>query len=98
MIRANLCAQPGSEWVIPCCVVKVEAGKLKVPVLNMGTCPLNLRRKDFLAFIDSIEVDPDKTFVVQENQPDLPACTLIQPEETNVWKNARVGENLSAAE
>ena len=28
----------------------------------------------------------------------MPACTLIQPEETNVWKNARVGENLSAAE
>lgn len=98
MIRANLCANPGSEWVIPCCVVKVESGKLKVPVLNMQTCPINLRRKDFLAFIDSIEVNPDKTIIVQEDQSDMPACTLIHPEEANVWKNARVGENLSAAE
>ncbi|EFX63506.1 hypothetical protein DAPPUDRAFT_268313 [Daphnia pulex] len=45
-----------------------------------------------------IEVDPDKTFIVQEDQPDMLACTLIHPEEANVWKNARVGENLSAAE
>jgi hypothetical protein len=42
--------------------------------------------------------NPDKTFVVQEDQPDMLACTLIHPEEANVWKKARVGENLSAAE
>ncbi|KAK4009368.1 hypothetical protein OUZ56_018485 [Daphnia magna] len=57
MIRPNLCAQPGSEWVIPCCVVQVEAGKLKVPVLNMQTSSFNLRRKDLLAFVDRIDAD-----------------------------------------
>ncbi|KZS07209.1 Uncharacterized protein APZ42_029116 [Daphnia magna] len=76
MIRPNLCAHPGSEWVIPCCVVQVEAGKLKVPVLNMQTSSFNLR----------------------QNQPDMPACAFSHPEEANVWKDARVGENLSAAE
>ena len=98
MIKPNMCAQPGSEWVIPCCVVHVEAGKLKVPVLNMQTSSLNLRRKDLLAFVDSIDVDPEKTIIVQEDQPDKPACAFIHPEEANRWKDARVGENLSAAE
>jgi hypothetical protein len=45
MIRANFCANPGSEWVIPCCVVKVESGKLKVPVLNMQTCVFSIYRQ-----------------------------------------------------
>lgn len=49
MIKPNFCVQSGSEWVIPCCVVQVEARKLKVPVLNMQTPSLNLRRKDFVA-------------------------------------------------
>jgi hypothetical protein len=49
MIKPNFCVQSGSERVIPCYVVRVEARKLKVPVLNMQTPFLNLRRKDFVA-------------------------------------------------
>ncbi|KZS08011.1 Uncharacterized protein APZ42_028400 [Daphnia magna] len=77
---------------------KVEAGKLKVPVLNMQTSSFNLRHKDLLAFVDSIDADAEKTIIIQEDQPDMPACAFSHPEEANVWKDARVGENLSAAE
>jgi hypothetical protein len=63
----------------------------------MQTSSLNFCRKDLLEFVDSIDVDPEKTIVVQEDRHNKPACAFIHSEEANMWKDARVGENLSAA-
>jgi small ligand-binding sensory domain FIST len=63
----------------------------------MQTSSLNFCRKDLLEFVDSIDVDPEKTIVVQEDRQNKPACAFIHSEEANMWKDARVGENLSAA-
>ncbi|KAI9557180.1 hypothetical protein GHT06_016988 [Daphnia sinensis] len=54
--------------------------------------------KDLLAFVDSIDADAKKTIIIQEDELDMPACALSNPAEPNVWKDARVGENVSAAE
>jgi hypothetical protein len=61
-----MCAHPGMEWVIPSCVVKVSAGKLiKIPVLNMKMSSLVLRRKDFIAYVDT-DFDNNMVVVGQE--------------------------------
>ena len=101
MIRPNLCAQPGSEWVIPCCVVQVKEGRIKIPVLNMKKSALNLRRKDLLAFVDT-DFDPNMVAIGPEDQPENPACPLISNDEpsenTYDFGDVRIGDNLSAEE
>ncbi|EFX81340.1 hypothetical protein DAPPUDRAFT_102339 [Daphnia pulex] len=100
VVRPNMCSHPGLEWIIPSCIVKVTAGKLKIPVLNMKESVLNLRRKDLLAFVDP-DFDPSVVIVGQEEQPVNPACPLISDSEQpswNVLEDARIGENLSTEE
>jgi hypothetical protein len=75
-----MCSHLGLEWIIPSCIVKVTAGKLKIPVLNMKESVLNLRRKDLLAFVDP-DFDHSVVIVGHEDQPDDPACPLISESE-----------------
>ena len=53
---------PGLEWIIPSCIVKVTAGRLKILILNMKKSVLNLRRKDLLAFVEP-NFDPSVVIV-----------------------------------
>ena len=98
IVKPNMCAQPGKEWVIPCCVVQVAAGKFKVPVLNVQNSSLNLRRKDLIVSIENVELDSKLDFVVHEDNPENPVFTCIHPGETDAFKDVRIGENLSAEE
>ena len=100
VVRPNMCSHPGLEWIIPSCIVKVKAGRLKIPVLNMKKSVLNLRRKDLLAFVEP-DFDPSVVIVDREDQPVNPACPLISNSEQPSWnalKDARIGENLSTEE
>jgi hypothetical protein len=73
VVRPNMCSHPSLEWIIPSCIVKVTAGRLKIPVLNMKKSVLNLRRKDLLAFVEP-DFDPSVVIVSQEDQTVNPAC------------------------
>ena len=102
IVRPNMCAHPGMEWIIPSCVVKVSAGKLKIPVLNMKMSSLVLRCKDFIAYVDT-DFDSNMVVVGQEEQPENPICSFVENAVEFVGKlkilmDARVGENLSEEE
>jgi hypothetical protein len=102
IVRPNMCAHPGMEWIIPSCVLKVSAGKLKIPVLNMKMSSLVLRRKDFIAYVDT-DFDSNMVVVGQEKQPENPVCSLVEnagesDEKLKTLMDARVGENLSEEE
>ena len=90
-------SHPGLEWVIPSCVVKVTAGRLKIPELNMKKSALNLRHKDLLAFVEA-----DFLVIGQEDHPENPTCSLISnsesSENTYALEDVRIGENLPAEE
>jgi hypothetical protein len=102
IVRPNMCAHPGMEWIIPSCVVKVSAGKLKIPVLNMKMSSLVLRRKDFIAYVDT-DFDSNMVVVGQEEQPENPVCSFVENAvesegKLKILMDARVGENLSEEE
>ena len=49
LVRNSHCFQPGKSWIIPSCLVAVDNGKFKIPIVNLGSAGLQLRRRDLLA-------------------------------------------------
>ena len=61
-----------------------------------------LRRKDFIAYVDT-DFDSNMVVVGQEEQPENPVCSFVENAvesegKPKILMDARVGENLSEEE
>ena len=96
-MRNSHCSQPGKSWIIPSCLVAVDNGKFKIPIVNLGSAGLQLRRRDLLA---QVEVEGFyEHCVLDEEGVASGFCASAVPENVDFPLNEIVlGEGLSERE
>jgi hypothetical protein len=99
-VKLNRCSHPGKEWMVPSAVVQIKKGKLKVPIVNLQSGPLQFKRRDLIAMID-IDLEAEVTMETKEaNSPII--CTATAEESQKPcpsWvQKLRFGEELSEEE
>ncbi|KZS16535.1 Histone-lysine N-methyltransferase NSD2-like protein [Daphnia magna] len=100
-VKFNRCAHPGKEWMMPSAVVQIEKGKLKIPIFNLQSSPLQVKRRDLITTID---IDLEAEVVMETKEADSPVSCMATADESMLkpcpsWvEKLRFGEDLSEEE
>ncbi|KZR98199.1 putative Histone-lysine N-methyltransferase NSD2, partial [Daphnia magna] len=100
-VKINRCSHPGKEWMVPSAVVQIKKGKLKVPIVNLQSGPLQFKRRDLITMID-IDLEAEVTMETKEaNSPIIRTATAEKsvPKPCPSWvQKLRLGDELSEKE
>ncbi|EFX69963.1 hypothetical protein DAPPUDRAFT_113139 [Daphnia pulex] len=100
-VKLNQCAHPGKEWMVPSTIVNIKKGKLKIPIVNLQSSPLQFKRRDLITTVD---IDLEAEIVMDVKEADSPVCCTATVNESKPtprpsWVDKlRFGENLSEEE
>lgn len=94
MVQLNHCSAPGKDFIIPSCLVTIKKGRFKIPILNLSSSGLKLRRRDLAAHVDVHNVSVIS--VVKEEVSNVGFCGTVVGESIDLCLNDVVlGEGLS---
>jgi hypothetical protein len=100
-VKLNQCAHPGKEWMVPSTIVNIKKGRLKIPIVNLQSSPLQFKRRDLITTVD---IDLEAEVVMDVKEADSPVCCTATVNESKTtlrpsWVDKlRFGENLSEEE
>lgn len=69
IVRFGFSAEPSKTWVVPSALVSFKNGKAKVPLLNLESKPVIIRRRSCVIFID-FDLDAQIAVVPTEQKED----------------------------
>jgi hypothetical protein len=82
-VKLNQCAHPGKEWMVPSTIVNIKKGKLKIPIVNLQSSPLQFKRRDLITTVD---IDLEAEVMMDVKEADSPVCcTATVNESKTTW-------------
>ncbi|KZR97642.1 Histone-lysine N-methyltransferase NSD2, partial [Daphnia magna] len=109
IVRFGFSAEPSKTWVVPSALVSFKNGRARVPLLNLESKPVIIKRRNCVIFID-IDLDAQIAVVPTEQKeekdsndgvarPVRMSCAAIRGYlRATIREDVNTGPNLSGAE